>query len=83
MIGPVLAWSGYQEGAVVQSPTALTAIRLMIALAPTVLLIVACVVAWFYPLTRERHAEISRELAQRRRERGQAEADVTELVAGG
>jgi GPH family glycoside/pentoside/hexuronide:cation symporter len=70
MIGPVLAWSGYQEGAAVQTSTALTAIRLMIALAPTVLLISACVVAWFYPLTRERHAGISRELAQRRRERG-------------
>ncbi len=83
MIGPVLAWSGYQEGAAVQSPTALTAIRLMIALAPTVLLVVACIVAWFYPLTRERHAEISRELAQRRRERGQAEVDSTELIVGG
>jgi GPH family glycoside/pentoside/hexuronide:cation symporter len=65
-IGPVLSWSGYVEGAATQTPRAMTAIRLLIALAPALLLVVACVVAWFYPLTRQRHAEISRQLAQRR-----------------
>jgi GPH family glycoside/pentoside/hexuronide:cation symporter len=66
LVSFVLAWSGYQEGAEVQTPGAVTAIRLVISLLPALLLVVACVVAWFYPLTRERHAEISRELAQRR-----------------
>ncbi len=69
LVSFVLAWSGYQEGAEVQAPGAVTAIRLIISLLPAVLLVIACVVAWRYPLTRERHAEISRQLAQRRRAR--------------
>jgi GPH family glycoside/pentoside/hexuronide:cation symporter len=71
VVGPVLAWSGYVEGAAEQAPSALTAIRLLIALVPAVLLVTACVIARFYPLTRQRHAEISRELVQRRRTIGQ------------
>jgi GPH family glycoside/pentoside/hexuronide:cation symporter len=67
LVGPVLSWSGYVEGADVQAPAALTAIRILIALVPAALLMMACVVAWYYPLTRQRHAEISHELARRRR----------------
>ncbi len=66
MIGPVLALAGYVEGAAAQTPSTLTAIRLVISLIPAVLLVIACIVAWFYPLTRQRHADILRELAQRR-----------------
>ena len=66
MVGPVLAWSGYVEGAEMQSPRTLTAIRLLMSLLPAFLLAAACVVAWFYPLTRQRHAEILDELARRR-----------------
>jgi GPH family glycoside/pentoside/hexuronide:cation symporter len=65
-IGPVLAWSGYVEGAADQTPQALTAIRLMIGVAPTLILFGAIVVAWRYPLTRKRHREIQKHLAQRR-----------------
>jgi len=75
LVGPVLAWSGYVEGAAAQTPRAMTAIRLLIAVVPTVLLVAACVVAWFYPLTRQRHAEISRQLALRRRAGGLSEWD--------
>jgi GPH family glycoside/pentoside/hexuronide:cation symporter len=66
LIGLILAWSGYQEAAPTQPPQAMNAIRLLIAALPALLLVAACIVAWFYPLTRERHAEISRQLAQRR-----------------
>jgi GPH family glycoside/pentoside/hexuronide:cation symporter len=66
LVGLVLSWSGYVEGAEAQTSSALTALRLLIALVPTLLLVTACVIAWFYPLTRQRHAEISRELARRR-----------------
>jgi GPH family glycoside/pentoside/hexuronide:cation symporter len=66
MIGPILSWSGYAEGAKVQPAAALTAIRLTIAVLPAVLLVAACAVAWSYPLTRARHAEILRQLAERR-----------------
>jgi len=66
VIGPVLAWSGYVERAPVQSPEALTAIRLLIAVLPAILLLAAIAAAWFYPLTRQRHAEIQAELARRR-----------------
>jgi len=65
-IGPILAWSGYVEGAAQQTPEALTAMRLIIAVVPALILLAAILVAWRYPLTRERHREIQRELAARR-----------------
>jgi GPH family glycoside/pentoside/hexuronide:cation symporter len=65
-IGPVLAWAGYVEGAERQTPQTLTAIRLLIALVPAIVLFGAIAVAWRYPLTRKRHHDIQAELAQRR-----------------
>jgi GPH family glycoside/pentoside/hexuronide:cation symporter len=65
-IGPVLAWAGYVERAERQTPQTLTAIRLLIALVPALVLLGAITVAWRYPLTRKRHQEIQAELAQRR-----------------
>jgi GPH family glycoside/pentoside/hexuronide:cation symporter len=65
-IGPLLAWSGYVENSVEQPARALTAIRIAISAVPAVILIAAVAVAWFYPLSRERHREIQMELARRR-----------------
>lgn len=65
-IGPVLAWSGYVEGAAQQTPQTLTGIRLMIAVMPALILLGAIVIAWAYPLTRARHEEVQAELARRR-----------------
>ncbi|MGD2148638.1 MAG: glycoside-pentoside-hexuronide (GPH):cation symporter [Anaerolineae bacterium] len=65
-IGPILAWAGYVEGAQRQTPQTLTAIRLLIALAPAIILVAAVTVAWRYPLTRERHRQIQAQLAGRR-----------------
>ena len=68
-----LGWFGYQappEGATFfqQSPTTLTAIRILIGPFGALLLFSAITMAWFYPLTRERHARI-RKLLARRKER--------------
>ena len=49
VIGPLLAWAGYQEGADIQPDSAITAIRLLISLFPAAILAAACVVAWYYP----------------------------------
>ncbi|MBS3783814.1 MAG: glycoside-pentoside-hexuronide (GPH):cation symporter [Anaerolineae bacterium] len=65
-IGPVLAWSGYVERATTQTPETLMVIRLLIAVVPAVILFGAVAVAWRYPLTRERHRAIQKELADRR-----------------
>ena len=65
-IGPVLAWSGYVENAVQQTPQALTAIRILISVVPAVILLASILIAWAYPLTRQKHAEIQEELRQRR-----------------
>jgi GPH family glycoside/pentoside/hexuronide:cation symporter len=73
LVGPVLALSGYSEGADTQTADALTAIRVLISVIPAILLVIACVIAWYYPLTRERHAEISSELAVRRAARRESE----------
>lgn len=66
-----LGWFGYRtppEGAKLfqQSASALAAIRLLTGPVGTLLLLSAVIVAWFYPLTRERHARIRRLLARRR-----------------
>ncbi|MBM3143792.1 MAG: MFS transporter [Chloroflexi bacterium] len=66
----VLGWFGYQtppEGATffTQSDVTLTAIRVMIGPFGAVLLFSAVIMAWFYPLTRERHARIRNLLEQR------------------
>jgi glycoside/pentoside/hexuronide:cation symporter, GPH family len=67
----VLNLFGYQappEGVtqVSQSPVTLSAIRWLTGPAGAILLISAIAVAWYYPLTRERHARIRRLLEKRR-----------------
>jgi len=67
----VLGWFGYQsppEGATAfqQSSMTLTAIRFLIGPFGAILLFSAVAMAWFYPLTRERHARVRRLLEQRK-----------------
>jgi GPH family glycoside/pentoside/hexuronide:cation symporter len=63
----VLALSQFDEAlGLAQPPSALTAIRLLVGLAPAVLMGVSIALAAFYPLTRERHARIRRLLERRR-----------------
>ena len=49
-----------------QSTRALWAIRSLVGPIPAVLLTAGILLAAFYPLTRERHAHLREELAQRR-----------------
>jgi GPH family glycoside/pentoside/hexuronide:cation symporter len=69
----VLGWFGYQSPPETatqfqQSETTITAIRLLTGPMGALLLCSAILVAWFYPLTRERHNRI-RELLARRQSR--------------
>ena len=66
----ILQWSGYIQPnpgnpLPTQPAPVLLALRLMIALLPALLLSISMVVAWFYPITRARHAEIRQKLATR------------------
>lgn len=75
----VLGWFGYQsppEGVstFTQAPQTLTAIRFLIGPFGAILLFSAVAMAWFYPLTRERHARI-RKLLVRRKERLKPDAE--------
>lgn len=67
----VLGWFGYQtptQGITQfsQSPITLSAIRMLTGPVGALLLFSAIGVAWFYPLSRERHARIRHLLAQRK-----------------
>lgn len=65
----ILGWTGYRSssgGAVVQPEAAILAIRLLTGPAGAVLLAGAIASALVYPMTRERHREIRRELDARR-----------------
>lgn len=66
----ILGWFGYQSppsgSAVFQQPAqAVTAIRLLTGPMGALLLFTAIIIAWFYPLTREKHIRIRRLLARR------------------
>jgi sugar (glycoside-pentoside-hexuronide) transporter len=63
----VLDLAGYAKDQV-QSQTTLTTIRVLTAVVPAVFVALGAFVALGYPLTRARHDEILRELAQRRPE---------------
>jgi GPH family glycoside/pentoside/hexuronide:cation symporter len=67
----VLGWFGYQtppEGVTqfAQSETTLAAIRILTGPMGALLLLSSIVMAYFYPLTRERHGRVRRLLAERR-----------------
>lgn len=70
LIGLVLQMAGFiaSEGQTpVQQPdSALFAIRLLIGPVPTVILILGIVLTAFYPITKQKHAEMMAELARRR-----------------
>ena len=58
--------TGYVEGAV-QTAQALTAIRAMFALVPALLLFICVPMLLRYPITRESHAEVLKQLEERRK----------------
>jgi GPH family glycoside/pentoside/hexuronide:cation symporter len=67
LLPAVLRWSGYiqstaQNPIPPQPAAALSALRLLLGILPVLLLVASIVVTWFYPLTRQRHAENLREL---------------------
>ena len=67
----VLGWFGYQappEGVTrfTQAAVTMEAVRTLTGPAGAVLLVASIAAAWFYPLTRERHARVRRLLARRR-----------------
>ncbi len=69
LVGIVLQWSGFKETAgpaVPEQPaSALLAIRLAVGPLPTLCLIAGLILAYFYPITREVHAEILLKLKER------------------
>lgn len=69
----ILGLAGFQEGTtggsnIEQPQSALTALRILVAFVPLLMLIPAMIAAWRYPLDRETHEANLRELASRRAE---------------
>jgi GPH family glycoside/pentoside/hexuronide:cation symporter len=77
MVGQSLSWAGYIESSsangaeIVQPESALFVIRLAIGPIAALLLVVGLGIAYFYPITREVHAEILMALRKRRTEGGE------------
>ncbi|TVQ22139.1 MAG: MFS transporter [Leptolyngbya sp. DLM2.Bin15] len=67
VVGQALEWSGYIGGAAEQSETARWAIRMAIAPLPALCLLGGIVLTYFYPITREVHAALLLQLAERRK----------------
>ncbi|MEL6909603.1 MAG: MFS transporter [Cyanobacteria bacterium J06598_4] len=71
LIGVALEWFGFierlpGEAIPVQPESALLAIRIAIAPLPTVFLIIGLVLTYLYPITKEVHADIRRQLKERK-----------------
>jgi len=71
LVGQALEFSGFisnlpGEPIPVQPESALFAIRVAIAPLPTVFLIIGLVLTYFYPITKEVHADIRRQLKERK-----------------
>ncbi|MEM7578757.1 MAG: MFS transporter [Cyanobacteria bacterium P01_A01_bin.80] len=71
MVGRILDQAGFistdaTQEAALQPSSALWAIRLIIGLVPSVILIIGLVLAYFYPITRSKHEEIILQLNERR-----------------
>lgn len=68
-MGLLLNQAGYisSESAsnIVQPPSALFTMRLMIGPVPTIMLIIGMIIAAYYPINKQRHAEIQAQLAAR------------------
>lgn len=73
LVGAALEWAGFVEATAeipmpVQPTSALLAIRFAVALLPMLFLVGGLILTYFYPITREVHAEILLKLAERRHE---------------
>ena len=71
LVGQALEFSGFVEripgeAIPVQPDSALLAIRIAIAPLPTIFLIIGLVLTYFYPITKEVHADIRRQLKERK-----------------
>lgn len=74
LMGLLLAQAGYisneasnvSSEVIVQPESALFAMRLQIGPVPAIMLIIGMVIAFYYPIDKQRHAEIQAELAARR-----------------
>jgi glycoside/pentoside/hexuronide:cation symporter, GPH family len=74
LVGQALQWSGFVEKVSgqptpIQPASALLAIRIAIGPLPTLALISGVILAYFYPITKEVHAEILLKLHDRRVQR--------------
>ncbi|MGB3766980.1 MAG: MFS transporter [Phormidesmis sp.] len=67
LVGLALESSGFDKNLPVQTDSALTAIRFFMGPVPLVLLLCGVVLVYFYPITREMHAEVMLKLAERKR----------------
>lgn len=78
LLGQGLAIAGFKETvpcqpAPEQPPSAIAAIQLAIGPLPTLVLLIGLVLAYFYPITKEVHAEILLKLQERKRQQAQGE----------
>lgn len=71
LVGQLLALSGFVTSTggrlyVAQPDSALWMLRFLVGILPALMLLLAVMTAWRYPLSRERYQEIQRQLAERR-----------------
>ncbi|MBD2440113.1 MFS transporter [Nostoc sp. FACHB-110] len=77
LVGNALQSAGFKEAVAgqkilpIQPESALTAIRIAVGPIPTICLMFGLVLTYFYPITREMHAEILLKLKERQAQKGQ------------
>jgi GPH family glycoside/pentoside/hexuronide:cation symporter len=77
LVSQGLEWWGFDQNLppAEQPESALTAIRFMIGPAPAVLLLLGIALAYFYPITQQKHAELRAQVAARHADAEQDSSD--------
>lgn len=65
LVGSMLGISGYEAG-IAQNPRTLLTIRVLLGPLPCILLLLSMILAYLYPITRERYVEIRQELEKKK-----------------
>lgn len=74
-----LHFAGYKPGACRQNPAVITALRVLFAPVPVVLLLIGLVLFYFYPINEERRGQIQQELQKAEKVVGNQEMEAVGL----
>ncbi len=72
LVAGILAWFGYDESLITQTPEAINGIKLSVSILPTITFMVGVACLFFYEINKKKEVQIQNELSERRRSENSA-----------